>query len=279
MLEKMAGFLNMKLIVKWGVDIWNALSAAATGLFTFTPSRLADGTLWDITTSLLISMKLIGASLFSLMFMINFCKNSSNLRENKTMEIEVELIIKLILGDFVIVNIDTILNGMLEIMQSLSGIVSPEEKLSLKLTVPPLADVDEDSLLFGLILGIIFILISLFGGLLLILFVYSVFLKIFYYIVVSPLALAGIAGPERISGTAENWLKTFCCCILEFVGMILMLRLCGTIVNSKSFFIDAPAGWRDMDLFWNMIQSILFILLTVGSVKTVDSLTRRAFGF
>lgn len=279
MLEKLAEIFSGKACVKAGYDLWNALTGAAVELIGQAPSELAGGALWKISTALLISMKLIGASLFTLLFLINFCKKTANLREDRPFELQVELFFKLILGNYLLVNVDTILSGLVELMQAMLGVVAPDGMASLILTPVPVDDWDNDSLVIGLIFGVVFMGVCLAGGLMLILHVYSVFFKMYYYMVISPLALATVGGPEGAARSAENWLKTFLCCLLEFVGMILMLRLCAALINANGFFIAAPPGWEATESLWNMIQSMLVILLTVGSVKTVDNLTRRALGF
>ena len=71
-------------------------------------------------------MMVIGASLFNLLFFANFCKQSADLRNNQTIETVITMLIKFILGNFLIVNIKNIINGVAEIMQGVFQIVAPE---------------------------------------------------------------------------------------------------------------------------------------------------------
>lgn len=279
MFDWLFDFLSGKTIVQAGYYIWNAMSDAAMALLGSTPSQLAGGSLWNVSITLMDFMKVIGASLFNLMFFMNFCKNSANLRDNQTMETIVTMFIKALTGNLLIVNIENIINGICVIMQNLFQIVAPEGAASVQLQVTSVADWDSDSLLVGLIVALVFFVIALGAGLLLLLHVYGIFLKVFFYIIVSPLAMATVPGPEGAARSAENWLKTFLCALGEFAGTALVLRLCAAMINSNGFLIPVPSGLSTLESLWNMIQSMITLLLLISSVKAVDSMIRRAFGF
>lgn len=279
MFDWLFDFLSGKTIVQAGYYIWNAMSDAAMALLGSTPSQLAGGSLWNVSITLMDFMKVIGASLFNLMFFMNFCKNSANLRDNQTMETIVTMFIKALVGNLLIVNIENIINGICVIMQNLFQIVAPEGAASVQLQVTSVDDWDSDSLLVGLIVALVFFVIALGAGLLLLLHVYGIFLKVFFYIIVSPLAMATVPGPEGAARSAENWLKTFLCALGEFAGTALVLRLCAAMINSNGFLIPVPNGISALESLWNMIQSMITLLLLISSVKAVDSMIRRAFGF
>lgn len=279
MFDWLFDFLSGKTIVQAGYYIWNAMSDAAMALLGSTPSQLAGGSLWNVSITLMNFMKVIGASLFNLMFFMNFCKNSANLRDNQTMETIVTMFIKALVGNLLIVNIENIINGICVIMQNLFQIVAPEGAASVQLQVTSVDDWDSDSLLVGLIVALVFFVIALGAGLLLLLHVYGIFLKVFFYIIVSPLAMATVPGPEGAARSAENWLKTFLCALGEFAGTALVLRLCAAMINSNGFLIPVPNGISALESLWNMIQSMITLLLLISSVKAVDSMIRRAFGF
>lgn len=279
MFDWLFDFLSGKTIVQAGYYIWNAMSDAAMALLGSTPSQLAGGSLWNVSITLMDFMKVIGASLFNLMFFMNFCKNSANLRDNQTMETIVTMFIKALVGNLLIVNIENIINSICVIMQNLFQIVAPEGAASVQLQVTSVDDWDSDSLLVGLIVALVFFVIALGAGLLLLLHVYGIFLKVFFYIIVSPLAMATVPGPEGAARSAENWLKTFLCALGEFAGTALVLRLCAAMINSNGFLIPVPNGISALESLWNMIQSMITLLLLISSVKAVDSMIRRAFGF
>ncbi|MEQ2434484.1 hypothetical protein, partial [Blautia caccae] len=189
------------------------------------------------------------------------------------------MLIKFILGNFLIVNIKNIINGVAEIMQGVFQIVAPEGAASVALQETSVDDWDSDTLVIGFFVCAAFMIVAIAAGLLLVLHVYGIFIKVFFYIVTGPLALATVAGPEGASRSAENWFKTILCAFGEFAGTTLVLRLCAAIINSNGFLIPVPDWLGAVETLWNMAQSMLTILLAVGSVKAVDSMIRRAFGF
>lgn len=279
MFDAIFDFLSGKWFVKGGYASWNALSGAAMSLLGATPSQLADGSIWNVSMTLMDFMMVVGASLFNLLFFVNYCKQSADLRNNQTIETVMTMLIKFILGNFLIVNIKNIINGVAEIMQDLFRIVVPEGAASVALQETSVDDWDTDSLFIGFVVAVAFLIVASAAGLLLVLHVYGIFIKVFFYIVTGPLALATVMGPEGAARSAENWFKTILCTFGEFVGTALVLRLCAAVINSNGFLIPVPDGMGAFETIWNMMQSMLTILLAVGSVKAVDSMIRRAFGF
>lgn len=272
-------FLNGKTFVKLGYGLWNNLSDLAMSVLGQTPAELAGGSLWTISMDLMVLMKIIGASLFNVFFFVNFCQKSSNLRDNQTMESVILMFIKLILGNMILVNIDGIINGLSEVMQGLFSIVAPEGTVSVRLLPAAVDEWDNDSLLLGLAVSFLFLFVCIGGGLLLVLHVYGIFIKVFFYIVIGPLAISTVPGPDGAARSAESWFKTFLCALGEFAGAALVLRLCAAMVNANAFLIPLPDELAWVESAWNMVQSMLVILLAVGSVKMVDSMIRRACGF
>lgn len=179
----------------------------------------------------------------------------------------------------ILVNIDGIINGLSEVMQGLFSIVAPEGTVSVRLLPAAVDEWDNDSLLLGLAVSFLFLFVCIGGGLLLVLHVYGIFIKVFFYIVIGPLAISTVPGPDGAARSAESWFKTFLCALGEFAGAALVLRLCAAMVNANAFLIPLPDELAWVESAWNMVQSMLVILLAVGSVKMVDSMLRRACGF
>lgn len=266
-------------MVEIGYTVWNVLVRTAINLLGTPITQIAGGSLIGLAGPLMITVKIIGASLFNLLFFLNFCKRSADLRDNQTMETIISLMIKLILGNLLIVNLENIISGLYSIMMSFFVLLRGDNPNLISINIASLDDWDRDSFLIGQIVSIVFFLVCVGGGLLLVLHVYGIFLKVFFYMVVAPLAIATVPGPEGAARSAENWLKTFLCAFGEFAGMALVLRMCAAIFNSNGFLIQAPDIFLAFESVWNMIQGMLIILLTVGTVKGVDNMIRRAFGF
>lgn len=278
-LESILDLFNGQLVVTWAYTVWNTLAGAALALIGQAPSQVADGMLWQISKNLLAVMQVIGASLFTVFFFVNFCKRSSNLRENLTLEVTATLFLQLLLGDLVLLNLSAILDGLIGMGQGLIGIILPNGNVSFFLQPGAVDEWDTDSFIIGLLLALTFGIFCLGCGLLLVFFVYSVYFKIFFFLVAAPLALGTLGGPPGALRSAEAWFKGMLCAVTEFAGMALALRLCAALINSNSFFNSTPDAFLAFETAWNIIQSMLIVLLCTTSAKGAESLIRRAFGF
>lgn len=269
---------GMDLLVKAGYGIWNAFSSLSMLLLGTPVSNVAGGTLWSVASGVMNTMKIVGASLFNLLFYINFCKHSADFRDNQTMESILTMLVKLLLGNLVLVNIDGILNGLSEVSQGLFSVVAPEGAASVDIAISAAQEWSTSGLVFGFLLGMLFLFVCAGGGAVLLLHVYGLFIKVYFYIATAPLALGTIPGPQGAARSAESWFKTMCAAMGEFAGTALVLRLFAAMMNGNGFFIPCPDELSFMAGSWNIIQGMLTILMAVGGVKMVDSMIRRAFG-
>lgn len=262
-------------IVESGFYTWNTFIELASGTFSTPPSAFAEGTVWQAVQYALISLKLIGASLFSIFFYMNLFKKTVDLKHGWTMEVVIEAFIKLLVGNLVFVNLDTIIDTGIAIGQDLLGYIVPGGEAALTFDVEIIEEWDADSAGVGILVGLLFFLVCLIGGLAINLYVYGLFFKLYYVVMTAPLALSAIAGPEEVFRTAEGWIKTFIATVFEFFGVQFMLWLCAVFVNSGSYFIDCPVPF--LESAWNMLQVMLAILITLSSAFGVHEMTRRTF--
>ncbi len=276
--------LNGSLLFQWGLFIWNALIGFAWDILQTNPQILAGGTLWDTADGVFQLFEIVGAALMTILFMINFVKETADIRHNTTLESAFVMILKLVIGNVVMLNLKSILVLIIGMEQDLLGIVAPSGSASLQLTIPGLEDweITVQGGFLGFAMGFLFIIVAI-GGVIVILWTaYGVFFKIFFYIATSPLAMSTILGTQGMSHSAYAWIKTFLCALGELAGMVLMLRLGTALINAQGFFPELPEGgiW---DLLgpqvWGGLQCTLSILVVVGGVKSVDAMIRRAFGF
>ena len=220
----------------------------------------------------------------TVLFLINFVKETADIRHNTTLESAFLMILKLIIGNVVLLNLKSIILLVIGMEQDLLGIVAPSGSASLQLTIPGLDDweMSAQGAVLGFLLGFLFIIVAVGGTIVILWTAYGVFFKIFFYIATAPLAMSTILGTQGMSHSAYAWIKTFLCALGELAGMILMLRLGAALINAQGFFPALPEGgiWDILGMqVWGGLQCTLSIIIIVGGVKSVDSLIRRAFGF
>lgn len=283
-IEFITSFLDGSLFFKGGIGIWNALVGYAWDILQTNPQNLAGGTLWDTANGVFQLLQIVGASLMTVLFMINFCKETADIRHNTTLESAFVMIMKLILGNVVLLNLKEIILLLIGMEQDLLGIVAPSGSASLQLTIPGMDDweISVQGALFGLILGLLFVFVAIGGTIVILWTAYNVFFKIFFYIATAPLAMSTILGTQGMSHSAYAWIKTFLCAMGELAGMVLMLRLGAALVNAQGFFPEMPGDgiWTLLGpQLWGGLQCSLSILIVAGGVKSVDAMIKRAFGF
>lgn len=283
-ISAITSILNGSLLFQLGIGIWNGLIGYAWDILQTNPQNLADGMLWNTADGIFQLLQIVGASLMTVLFLINFVKETADIRHNTTLESAFLMILKLIIGNVVLLNLKSIILLVIGMEQDLLGIVAPSGSASLQLTIPGLDDweMSAQGAILGFLLGFLFIIVAVGGTIVILWTAYGVFFKIFFYIATAPLAMSTILGTQGMSHSAYAWIKTFLCALGELAGMILMLRLGAALINAQGFFPALPEGgiWDILGMqVWGGLQCTLSIIIIVGGVKSVDSLIRRAFGF
>ena len=231
-----------------GCNVWNSLIAYAFDMLQTSPQSLADGELWDEGYRIFLALQILGATLVSVFFMINFFKETTDIKHGMTMEASIQFFIK----------------------------------LALVIRVGDDWEMSGSGLIFGNLFGLVFLFICLGGAVITLWTVYRVFLKLFFYMAVAPLALSTYAGPHEIGHTGSSWVRTFLCALFEMTGIMLMMRLGTILINAGGLFPTASEdilGGMLGSQGWEGLQAILGILIITGSVSGTDAMVRRAFGF
>ena len=112
--------------------------------------------------------------------MVNFFKETTDIKHGMTMEASIQFFIKLALVDAVFLNLTNILVFLIEIEQAFFGIIVPEDAASLVIRVGDDWEMSGSGLIFGNLFGIVFLFICLGGAVLTLWTVYRVFLKLFF---------------------------------------------------------------------------------------------------
>ena len=101
---------------------------------------LADQALWNEAYRIFQLMQILGASLVNIFFLINFFKETSDIKHSMTLESSIQSFIKLVIVDAIFLNLSNLLIKIVEIEQDLLGIVAPAGADSIKLKIDSLDD-------------------------------------------------------------------------------------------------------------------------------------------
>lgn len=275
-------------LLKFTVSIYNNLTGTAAGILAQDPTAWnAEG--WAFVKTVNQLFLGIGGVLTVIFFLIGFCADSIDIKQDLRIENILRMLLKLSVAEFFVVNSLKIVSalfglgtGMIGKLQG-GGTVSytvPAEVETI-LTAPGehemtgMMGMVQALLIF--ITAIIFLLMIAGGGMMILLEAYQRFLKILLLVPYGTLANSTLAGNHMLSHSAESFWKYALCTILEAVTMYLALRLSASVVGSGSIGMAGDQTGAMYVLGW-MLESTFVCLLTLGLVKGAQTITQRALG-
>lgn len=248
--------------------VWNALMAACTGLMTTTPMNFS-GEAWRYARIQLYPWAMtIGVSALNVFFLMGFFKAASNLKENITLELMIESMIKLVVLNVLLVKGLSIITTFFQMAAALAGTIA--------LTETPAfftGDTDAGSVLFFFLFGLLYFLVAVVCGFLILLTLYGRYVKLYMLVVFFPLAMPALAGGRGVEGTAYAWIKSFLSNVFEVVAIALAMGIAGRLVAGVDIFPDEGI----FDGFAQAMNSMLYMVLMATSVKGAAAFMNRTF--
>lgn len=275
-------------LLKFTISIYNNLTGTAAGILAQDPAAWnAEG--WAFIGTVNQLFLGIGGVLTVIFFLIGFCADSIDIKQDFRVENILRMLLKLSVAEFFVVNSLKIVSalfgfgtGMIGKLQG-GGTVSytvPAEVETI-LTAPGEHEISGLSGSFHILLlyitAIIFLLMIAGGGMMILLEAYQRFLKILLLVPYGTLANSTLAGNHMLNHSAESFWKYALCTILEAVTMYLALRLSASVVGSGSIGLAGDQTGAMYVLGW-MLESTFVCLLTLGLVKGAQTITQRALG-
>lgn len=254
-----------------GVAIWNGMLSLIGAVSVNTPETFSEET-WTYVTDTLYPWALsIGAMMLNIFFMIGIIRQTTNLKQNFTLEIFIDCCIKVVFGNLLM------LSGI-ELMKSFfsmaSGICT-----SLMVETPSIAvqeDNDLGSVLFYMIFGFIFLIVCMVCSVMVFLTVYGRYLQLYMLVVSGPIAWGTLPGGQGISQTAFAWLRTFLSKTFEVVMILIAILIAGKMCSSIDFGTLSGIGGI-FDGAIQALQNICVMVLLTASVKGMDVFMKRVF--
>lgn len=254
-----------------GVAIWNGMFSLITGVSVKTPETFSEGT-WSYVEGTLYPWALaVGSMMLNIFFLIGLIRQTTNLKQNFTLEIFVECCIKVVFANAMM------LSGMelMKIFFNMAGGICE----SLMLETPELfaqEDMDVGSVLFYMIFGIIFLVVCLVCSVMVFFTVYGRFLQLYMLVVSAPIAWGTIPGGQGVSQTAVAWFRTFLSKTFEVVMMVIAILIAGMMCTGINFGNMSGIGGI-FDGAIQALQNICTMVLLTASVKGMDGYMRRTY--
>ena len=264
-------------LLKTVVAFWNDKVSLVFELLGQSPTEFKDGGPWEVISNIEPIFVAVGSSLVVLFFVIGFCSESIDVKEEIRFETVLRMLMRLSISEWLVANNVTIMKAFFESIGALVGLITNSG--SPKLKIPNEQQEIIEGLGFGesllmMILAVIIALVIIFCGFMLIYTVYFRFLKILVIVPFGAIAFSTTSGNRMVSHTAVTY---FLAVLLEAVTMALAIIVCNAFLSAglPSFTSDY-ADWTKALMY--MCELTFGVAMTVGSVKGAQELTTKMLG-
>lgn len=272
--EKILALLEMVF------GFWNNQISMVFAMLGQSPVSFKGGGPWAIVEAINPVFVAVGSSLVVLFFVIGFCSESVDVKEEMRFEVILRFLIRLGLSEWFVVNNIKIAKAVFQTVGNLVNTLSAGNGNTLVIDSTQ-ADIIR-GLGFGeslimLILAALLSIIIIICGFFMIYTVYFRFLRLLIVIPLGPLAFSTMGGNRAVSSTVATYSKYFLSVCFESVTMALAIMMCNAFINAGlPAFTGGYADWTQTLIY--LCEMTFSIALTVGCVKGAQSLTGRVFG-
>lgn len=259
---------------------WNNQISLVFLMLGQSPVNFKGGGPWGVIEGIEPIFVAVGSSLVVLFFVIGFCSESVDVREEMRFEVILRMLIRLGLAEWFVANNVTIMKAFFTSIGNLVNLISAGNTTTLTIDSTQ-ADIIKN-LGFGeslvmLILTALLSIIIIICGFFIIYTVYFRFLKIMIIVPLGAIAFSTMGGNRTVSNTVVTYCKYFLSVVFEAVTMALAIIICNAFVNAGlPAFTGGYADWAQTLIY--LCEMTFTIAMTVGSVKGAQSLTSKAFG-
>ena len=262
------------------VAFWNDKIALVFELLGQSPTEFKGGGPWRVISDIEPIFVGVGSSLVVLFFVIGFCSESIDVKEEIRFETVLRMLMRLGIAEWLVANNVTIMKAFFQSVGALVGLITNSGTTKLK--IPQEQQDIIEGLGFGesllmMILAVIIALVIIFCGFMIVYTVYFRFLKILVIVPFGAIAFSTTSGNRMVSHTAVTYAKNFLAVLLEAVTMALAIIVCNAFLNAGlPTFTSDYADWTKALMY--MCELTFSVAMTVGSVKGAQSLTSKMLG-
>lgn len=259
---------------------WNNQVSLVFALLGQSPVNFKGGGAWQVVERIEPIFVGVGSSLVVLFFVIGFCSESVDVRQEMRFEVILRMLIRLGISEWLVANNVTIMKAFFSTIGNLVNALSAGRYTTVTIDSTQ-ADVIRE-LGFGeslimLILAALLSVIVIICGFFMIYTVYFRFLKLMVIVPIGSIAFSTLAGNRNVAHTASSYAKYFLSGVFEAVTMALAIIICNAFISAGlPAFTGNYAAWAKTLIY--LCEMTFTIALTVGSVKGAQSLTSKALG-
>ena len=259
---------------------WNNQVSLVFSMLGQSPVNFKGGGPWQVVESIEPIFVGVGSSLVVLFFVIGFCSESVDVREEMRFEVILRMLIRLGLAEWFVANNVTIMKAFFSTIGNLVNALSAGQYTTMSIDSTQaeiIKNLGFGESLIMLILAALLSVIIIIYGFFMIYTVYFRFLKLMIIVPVGSIAFSTMAGNRNVAHTASSYAKYFLSVVFEAVTMALAIMICNAFINAGlPSFTGNYADWTQTLIY--LCEMTFAIALTVGSVKGAQSLTSKALG-
>ena len=259
---------------------WNNQISLVFSMLGQSPVNFEGGGPWQVVESIEPIFVGVGSSLVVLFFVIGFCSESVDVREEMRFEVILRMLIRLGLAEWFVANNVTIMKAFFTTIGNLVNALSAGQYTTLTIDstqAEVIKNLGFGESLIMLILAALLSVIVIICGFFMIYTVYFRFLKIMVIVPIGSIAFSTMAGNRNVAHSASTYAKYFLSVVFEAVTMALAIIICNAFINAGlPSFTGNYADWAQTLIY--LCEMTFTIALTVGSVKGAQSLTSKALG-
>ena len=239
---------------------WNNQISLVFAMLGQSPVSFKGGGPWAVIEGIEPVFVAVGSSLVVLFFVIGFCSESIDVKDEMRFESIFRMLIRLGLAEWFVANNVTIMKAFFTSIGNLVGLISAGTTTQLAI------DSTQADIIKGLGFGESLVMLILTALLAIIIIICGFFI-----------IYTTMAGNRMVSHTMATYCKYFLSCVFEAVTMALAIVVCNAFINAGlPAFTGSYADWAQTLIY--LCEMTFTIAMTVGSVKGAQTLTSKAFG-
>lgn len=259
---------------------WNNQISLVFAMLGQSPVSFKEGGPWNVIASIEPIFVAVGSSLVVLFFVIGFCSESIDIREEMRFEVILRMLIRVGLAEWFVANNVTIMQAFFLSVGNLVNLLSAGSYTTLAIDSTQadiITNLGFGESLIMLIIAALLSIIIIICGFFMIYTVYFRFLRLLIIVPIGAIAFSTMGGNRTVNHTVAAYCKYFLSVTFEAVTMALAIIVCNAFINAGlPSFTSSYADWTKTLIY--LCEMTFTIALTVGSVKGAQSLTSKVFG-
>lgn len=259
---------------------WNNQVSLVFAMLGQSPISFKGGGPWQVVERIEPIFVGVGSSLVVLFFVIGFCSESVDVREEMRFEVILRMLIRLGIAEWLVANNVTIMKAVFSTIGNLVNALSAGQYTTVSIDsaqAEVIKGLGFGESLIMLILAALLSVIVIICGFFMIYTVYFRFLKLLVIVPMGAIAFSTLAGNRNVAHTATSYAKHFLSVVFEAVTMALAIIICNAFISAGlPSFTGGYADWAKTLIY--LCEMTFTVALTVGSVKGAQSLTSKALG-